>query len=159
MEEPETQSILSPGRKSRIWFYLEWIPITLLSVGILLKRQGSEFWPYLIISGGIATGIIFLLFSTRLLSPQKTNRLGTILSVVSGLLVIFGIGALVAKYWYWEVAPQLIVASIYAGLGMILIVAVAFVMNIRKPESARFYRSLLARLFIFIALVYNLGIL
>ncbi len=157
MEEPEEELILPPNRRRRIWFYLEWIPISLLTIGLVLRRQGSELWPYFLIGGGIATGVIFLFFSTILLNPKKGSRLEMVLSIVSGLLVALGIGALIAKFLYWEMAPQLILASIYAGLGLIFLVAFAFLINIRKPDSARFYRGLLARLFIFIALVYSLG--
>ncbi|MFT4663833.1 MAG: hypothetical protein ACI8YQ_003887 [Polaribacter sp.] len=158
MEEPEEGLLLPPNRRRLIWFYLEWIPISLLSIGILLRRQGSELWPYFLVGGGIATGVIFLLFSTILLNPQKGSRLEMVLSIVSGLLVAMGVGALIAKFLYWEIAPQLILTSIYAGLGMIFLVAIVFLLKIRKPESVRFYRGLLARLFIFVALVYSLGV-
>lgn len=158
MEEPEVETILSPARRSRIWFYLEWIPITLLSIGILLRRQDSEFWPYFMIGGGIATGVIFLFFSTILFNPEKSSRLEMILSIASGILVAMGIAALIAKHYFWEWAPLLLVTSIYAGLGLIFLVALAFLFKIRRPKSARFYRGLLARLFVFIALVYSLGV-
>ncbi|MFT7452451.1 MAG: hypothetical protein ACI9VN_003185, partial [Patescibacteria group bacterium] len=92
MEEPEEGLLLPPNRRRLIWFYLEWIPISLLSIGILLRRQGSELWPYFLVGGGIATGVIFLLFSTILLNPQKGSRLEMVLSIFSGLLFAMGVG-------------------------------------------------------------------
>jgi len=157
MEEREAEPILSPARRSRIWFYLEWIPISLLTIGIFLRNQGSALWPYFIIGGGIATGVIFLLFSTVLLNAEKSSRLEMVLSIGSGLLIALGVGSLFAKYYYWGMATSMILASIYGGLGMIFLVAIAFVFKIRRPKSARFYRGLLARLFIFVALIYSLG--
>lgn len=158
MEDKEAENaILNPTHRSRLWFYLEWIPISLLSIGILLRHQGNELWQYLIVGGGIATAVIYLLFSTVLLNARRNNKLEMLLSITSGLLVAFGVGSLIANHLNWAGATKMILISIYAGLGMIFIVAIAFIFQIRNPQSSRFYRDLLARLFIFIALIYSLG--
>jgi hypothetical protein len=159
MEEGDQEApLLSSHRSNRLWFYLEWIPITLLSLGILLRYLGAEGWPYLVIGGGLATAVIYLLFSTTLLNTHRSSRLEVLLSTASGLLVAYGVLSLIGKYLDWANATQMILRSIYGGLGMIFVVAVAFLVNIHQPKSARFYRDLLARLFIFIAVVYSLGI-
>jgi hypothetical protein len=159
MEEGDQEApLISTHRRNRLWFYMEWIPITLLSLGILLRYRGSEWWPLLVIGGGVATAIIYLLFSTILLHPQRSSRLEMFLSLASGLLVAYGVLSLIGKYLEWANATQMILRSIYGGLVMVFVVAIAFLFNIRQPNAARFYRDLLARLFIFIALVYSLGI-
>ncbi|MFK7807484.1 MAG: hypothetical protein AB8F74_06720 [Saprospiraceae bacterium] len=157
MEDQPESPELSSSRRSKIWFYLEWIPITLLSVGVLLRSKGSDWWPFFMIGGGVAVAIIYVLFSTALLNAAKESTLERTLAIVSGLLVAFGVLSLFAKYQYWDAAPQLVMTSIYGGLGLIALVAIVFLTKIRQPQSAKFYRGLLARLFIFVALVYSLG--
>jgi glucan phosphoethanolaminetransferase (alkaline phosphatase superfamily) len=159
MEEGDPEAPLwSSHRNNRLWFYLEFIPITLLSLGIFMRHRGSEWWPYLVIGGGLATALIYLLFSTTLLNARRSSSLEMFLSLASGLLVAYGVLSLIGKYLDWANAAQMVLRSIYGGLGMVFVVAIAFLFNIRQAKSARFYRDLLARLFIFIALVYSLGI-
>ena len=157
MEEVEKDSNLLQSSKNRIWFYLEWIPITLISVGILLRFQGNYFWKYLIIGGGAAAAIVYLLFSTTLLKAQKSSKLEMGLSIASGMLLSLGVVSLIGQYLFWDAAEWLIRLTLYIGLGMILTVGLSFLFHIQDPRSTRFYRDLLARLLIFIALIYSLG--
>lgn len=158
MEESEPDSSDLHFRRNRIWFYMEFIPITLLALGVLLRHQGNDLWTYLVIGGGITTAIIYLLFSTVLLQAQKNSPLEMGLSFASGLLLSLGVASLFAKYLFWDSAELLIRAALYSGLGMVLIVSLFLLLHIRQPKSTRFYRDLLARLFIFIALILSLGI-
>ena len=157
MEEAGSEPALLRSRRSRIWFYMEWIPITLLSIGILLRQQDNYLWKYLIIGGGIAAAVIYVLFSTILLKAQQNSPLEMTLSVISGLLLSLGIVSLVAQFLFWDFAEQLLRITLYAGLAMVLVVGMSFLWHIREVQSARFYRDLLARLLIFIALIYSLG--
>ena len=157
LEEDEPESDILQSHRSRVWFYMEWIPITLLSIGILLRQQGNYLWKYLIIGGGISAALIYLLFSTVLLKAEKSSRVEMALSVISGLLLSMGIVSLIADFLFWESADSLLRITLYSGIGMVLVVGFFFLIHIRQPEYTRFYRDLLARLLIFIALIYSLG--
>ena len=155
-QETAEEPTFVQDRSKRVWFYLEWIPIALFSLGIFLRYQGNEYWKYGIMSGGITAVLIYLLFSIILLKAHKNSRLQMLLSVLSGFLLAFGVFSLAATYFYWDNAETLIRTTLYSGFAMIFFVALAFLVHIREAQSSRFYRNLLARLFIFIALVYSL---
>ncbi len=154
MEEPDRE--VAPAEQRKIWFYLEWMPISLLTIGFLLRQQGHPFWKYVLIVGGMSAVVIYLLFSQVLLHAKKNSWLQRGLSIASGLLLSVGVGSIVGQYFSWEIAEPLLRITLYGGLGLVTVVGLSFLAQIGKPENARFYRSLLARLLVFIALVYTL---
>ena len=157
MEESEEGREMADIRKNRIWFYLEWIPISLLSIGFLLRQQGNYLWKYLLIGGGISAILIYLLFSSSLLQAKKNSRLEMTLSLLSGLLLSFGVLSLIGKFLFWDNAEIWLRYTLYGGFAMLTLVSFAFLFHIRQSKATNFYRDLIARLLIFIALVYNLG--
>ena len=157
MDDPVEQESLPSSRLDRVWFYLEWIPISLIALGVLLRQQGSDLWQYALVGGGVAAIGIYLLFSTSLLRAQRSSRLEMTLSVVSGLLLSVGIASLVGQFYGWALADQGVRFTILGGFAMVLIVGLSFLLQIKNTQSSRFYRNLLARLLVFVALMYTLG--
>ena len=160
--DTDTDDAFTNGRtsksKNRLWFYLEWIPLSLLSLGILLHYLDNDYWTYPLVGGGISSTIIFLLFSTRLLQPNKSSHLEKSLSIISGILVATSMATLIAKQMNWGATQLHIAWSLYALLAWLGVVAFSFLLHIRQTESSPFYRTLLARLFILLILIYSLSI-
>ena len=144
-------------RYSNLRFFLELVPIFLLTAGVLMRHQGIFLWKYAVIAGGLLAALIYLLFASFLLRPAKAKRFERILSVASGIVLALGITGLVFHFMYWEGAAVMTRTAIKAGLFMVVVTAVSFVFHLKDDSAAKFHRSLLARLFIFTALVYSLS--
>jgi len=143
-------------RYSNIRFFLEIVPVILLTIGVILRYQDSPYWRYALITGGLLAAVIYLLFSRFLLKAEKQNNYEVILSVASGIVMPMGMIGIVFQFMLWEGSEKLIQYSLYGAIALIFITILSFLFHIKDRQAARFHRSLLSRLLVFTAIVFSL---
>jgi len=138
-----------------IRFFLELIPITLLSLGVFLRYKGMPYWDYTLLIGGVLSAGVYLLFSRFLLKAERQKTYEVVLSVASGIVIPLGILGLVFDTMYWNNAEQMMRYSLYGCLGLVFVTILSFLYRIKNQNAARFHRSLLSRLMIFAVILYS----
>ena len=160
-EEPERlPGVESPTRtrNKKLTFYLDIIPITLLALGIGLQYLDQPNWRLVFALGAILACVIYLSSSLLLLWRK---RYGTLESVISGMSILFFIVAtyvIYLQFFNLELTYQLRSGLKWFGMGVLGIASIGFVFRMRDHYFSDFYRRLLTRLLIIVAILFK-GIL
>lgn len=157
-EEPENYVDPRSPRLRNLAFYLELIPLILIASGVYLRSINNNLSGILILSGGLIAGIMYLFFSWYLFKVEEYVFVEVLLSVLAGLIfagLVFGV---LFKIQSWEGAGQLIYFSMTGGLALCGVSFVLYLFQLGDPRSSRFYRKLLSRLLIFVAIAFSFSI-
>ena len=155
-DQPEQQPAGEKAARKRLAVYLEIIPLALITGALLLRYIGNSYWIEVLLGGGLLAAVLYLLFSWYLFSTDDYKLWEVILSVISGLIFAAGIIGLLARMKGWRGGEWLLQAGLNGGIGLCALSCGLFLVNIRNERAAIFYRNLLARLMIFIAILLSM---
>ncbi len=156
--EEQSEALEKSGRAAnkKAGTYLEIVPLALITAALLLRYLGSEYWLEVLLGGGLLAAVLYLLFSWYLFSIEEYKIWEVVLSVVSGLVFAMGIAGLLARMKSWPGSDWLLEAGLNGGLVLCALSCGLFLFNLSNERAAIFYRNLLARLMIFIAILLSL---
>lgn len=143
-------------KSSRKGSLLEFIPISLIIIGLYLKNQGKSGGSEMLIIGGGLASLFYLLFSWYMFKVEEYQKGEIVLSILAGLVFPIGILGLVAYYESWTYATELINAALIGAAVLFVLSLVLFIYNFRDERASVFYRNLLTRLLVFAALLVRL---
>ncbi len=146
------------ARNKKLTFYLDIIPLTLLALGIGLQYLGQMNWRLIFALGAILACVIYLSSSLLLLWRK---RYGTLESVISALSVLFFmVAAYVIYLQFFNLEQTYFLRSglKWYGMAVMAVASIGFVFRMRDHYFSEFYRRLLTRLLILIAILFK-GIL
>ncbi|MEM1322064.1 MAG: hypothetical protein AAGG75_17520 [Bacteroidota bacterium] len=157
-EELEAPIDVRGDRLRRLAFYLEWIPILLIGLGIYLKSTHVTGGGIFIVIGGLVSGLIYLCFSWFLFKVEEYVFIEVLLSILTGLVFATLVVGIVYKMQMWNNANEMIYLSMMSGLGLCFVSFVLYVFQITNARASRFYRKLLSRLLIFVVIAYSISV-
>jgi len=134
--------------------YLELAPILILCGGMLMQTQGIPNWKPVILFGGGVAVVIYTIFSYYMFQLEKYTTIEFTLGLFSAVLFPLGISGIVFPEYSQmgdTLAYGIYGSAILLGIGMIL-----FIYNITDPRASVFYRSLIARVMVFGAILLRL---
>ncbi len=150
-EGTEEESVLWLKNRS---FYLEFIPIGLIVLGLIFKSSGFGVWMPVFMIGGLAAAILYLTFSWQLFRVKEYRVPELLLSTVSAVIFPLGIIGFLIDYLYGErLAYYLLKYALYAEIALTFMSIALFIAHLSDKRASSFYRKILARLLIFSAIL------
>ncbi len=137
-------------------YYLELFPILVICLGLFLHFQGNSWWQETIIVGGGLAVFFYLFLSWYLFRVGTYRQMELLFSILAGLFFSMGIIGILLHLLIWRNA------SLFLGIGfggsVILFCGtfISFIFHLNDDRASIFYRNLLARLMIFIAILARL---
>jgi len=155
---PPNEESPTRTRNKKLTFYLDIIPITLLALGIGMQYLDQPNWRLVFALGAILACVIYVSSSILLLWRKRYGLLETIVSGLSLLFFVFAAYVIYLQFFNLELSYQLRVTLRWFGLGTLAIASVGFIFRMRDHYFSEYYRRLLTRLLIMIAILFR-GIL
>lgn len=141
-------------RLRKIGQFLEVAPILMLSVGMLMQIQELPYWRSVILLGGGISVAIYTLFSYFMFRLERYTTIEFTLGLFSAILFPIGVSGIL----FPEIADRFdfMTYCIYGCAALFSVSLLLFVVNITDPRASVFYRSLIARVMVFGAILLRL---
>jgi len=142
-------------RNRTLTFYLDIIPIILLALGFYWQYTGAAQWRPTIAAGAILACIIYCLSSWFLLWKRQYGKVEWALSGISLLFFLAAGYTIYLQFYNMEEAYLWKHYTKWAGMALLAIVAVGFLVKIRNNNFNDYYRRLLTRILILTAIFFK----
>lgn len=142
----------------KVRFLLELIPILLIAGAVALRYFGNSNWTYLLTAGGAMAIGIYLFFSWYVFKVSIFTKWEVSMSVISGIFFSLCIGILVSKNLHWYYVDEYIPNFMFLGMGFSAVCILFMLFNIRDNRKSLFYRNILARCLVLVAILLRMYI-
>ena len=133
---------------------LELIPLLLIAIGVYRYINDQDALALiLLLSGLMAALVVFFYFLYRHLKNPLLLTLDRLLAIGVGILLIGGIGVIIFYLQEGEVGRWWLRNCLFAGLVFVAILLLQLTFSIRQSYRSAFFRTLIARLLIFNAIL------
>jgi len=141
-------------RLRKIGQFLEVAPILILCFGMLMQTQGLPYWRSVILLGGGISVAIYTIFSYFMFQLERYTTVEFTLGLFSAFLFPLGVSGLL----FPEIAENFdfMTYCIYGCGALFSVSLVLFISNITDDRASVFYRSLIARVMVFGAILLRL---
>ena len=143
---------------SKVRFLLELIPILLIGGAVAMRYFGNANWTYLLTAGGSLAIAIYLFFSWYVFKVSVFTKWEVVISVVSGIFFSISIGLLISKSLHWYYVDEYIPIFMFTGMGFSAVCILFMLFNIRNNRKSLFYRNILARCLVIVAILLRMYI-
>lgn len=137
-------------------YYLELLPILVICVGLLLFYLGNAWWMETIILGGSLAVFFYLFLSWFLFRVGTYRKLELFFSTMAGFFFSIGIVGILLHLKFWRNAALFLNVGLWGSVAMLFGTFIGFVFHLSDGRASIFYRNLLARLMVFIAILARL---
>jgi len=137
-------------------YYLELLPIVIISIGLVLFYYKQDYWNEVIMLGGGLAVFFYLFLSWYLFGVGTYTKLELFFSILAGLLFSAGIIGIILHVQFWSNAPLFLQISFWGSIALFCGTMIAFIFHLSDQRASIFYRNLLARLLVFIAILARL---
>lgn len=141
-------------RLRKLGQFLEIAPIVILGAGMFMQMQGLPHWrPVILLGGGISVAI-YAIFSYFMFQMERYTTVEFTLSLFSAVLFPVGVSGLL----FPEIAENFdfMTYCLYGCVVLFFVSLLFFVFNITDDRASLFYRSLIARVMVFGAILVRL---
>ncbi len=138
----------------KIGQFLEVAPILILTVGMLMQTQGLPYWRSVILLGGGVSVAIYTFFSYFMFQLERYTTIEFTLGLFSAILFPVGVSGIL----FPEIADNFdfMTYCLYGCGALFSVSLVLFICNITDDRASIFYRSLIARVMVFGAILLRL---
>ncbi len=157
-QEPERKpEELNPevARNRKLAFYLDIIPLTFLGLGVVLHQFGEPSWRVIFALGAILACAIYLISSWTLLWRKRYGRLEQVLSILSLIFFVVAGYIIYLQFFDLEMTYNLRQYTRWGGMGILGLTAIGFVYRIGDNYFSEYYRRLLTRLLVIVAILFK----
>lgn len=156
LDYPQKSNSVQPeaDRLRKLGNYLELAPILILCTGMLMQTQGLANWKAVILIGGGVAVVIYTIFSYYMFQLEKYTTIEFTLGLFSAVLFPLGVSGILFPE-YTQIGDTL-AYGIYGSAVLLAIGVILFIYNIADPRASIFYRSLIARVMVFGAILLRL---
>lgn len=142
----------------KVRFLLELIPILLIGGAVALRYFGNANWTYLLTAGGTLAIAIYLFFSWYVFKVSIFTKWEVVMSVISGIYFSASIGLLISKSLNWYYVDEQIPIFMFTGMAFSAVCILFMLVNIRDNRKSLFYRNILARSLVIVAILLRMYI-
>lgn len=155
LDYEEKHEDLSEDKESLIqtMFFLEFIPIVLIAIGIWLKKYGNPNWIYAFVIAGFGACILYMYFSWSMYRLKEYKPVEIGMAVLCAIFFPLGILSVIAQELAWTNSDTILSTAVSGGVGFCGIAIVLLLFNIQDDRASSFYRTLLARILILTAIL------
>lgn len=134
-------------------YLLELFPLLIIGVSIGMRYFKVGPWREVLIGGGVIAALVYLFFSWYILQVKKMKSLEFVLSILSGLIFPVGIAGIYLQYKSWDHANELLYLTLGTSGSLLIVSFVLLFFNASDEIKGTFYRNLIGRLLILIAIL------
>ncbi len=143
---------------SSVRFLLELIPILLIGSAVALRYFDNNNWTYFLTAGGTMAIAIYLFFSWYVFKVSIFTKWEVTMSIISGIFFSVSIGLLISKTLFWYYVDEYIPIFMFVGMGFSAVCILFMLFNIRDNRKSLFYRNILARCLVIVAILLRMYI-
>ena len=138
------------------WLLLEFVPIGLLAISLILHETAWPLERFFLILGGVTAGLIYLVYNLYLFFRRIIFLPEFIFSGLGAMVLFVG---LLGIWWFDQGGDGGFTVALYAMYGGVLVTGLAilfFALNLFEFGKFTYYRTLITRNLVFVAILYRL---